>query len=133
VARPTNAAMTPATATALQAYKQRSVLSATPEQLVVMLYEGAVRFLRQAAAGMREGRLDVSTQRVQRAGAILDELLSTLDLEQGGEIAANLRDLYLFCHRQINEAVVARDGVKLDEIAALLADLGDAWAQLARR
>ncbi|MEA2227631.1 MAG: flagellar secretion chaperone FliS, partial [Solirubrobacteraceae bacterium] len=58
-------------------YRQSAVLTATPGQLVVMLYDGAHRFLSQAAVAMREGQLGVSGEKLRRAEAIIDELLAT--------------------------------------------------------
>src|SRR5439155_24742690 len=82
-------------ASAKQAYTASSVMTAPPQQLVVMLYDGAIRFLRQAATGMRAGNREVTLNRMQRAEAIVDELNVSLDMSQG-EIAGQLRAIYLF-------------------------------------
>lgn len=117
----------PATA----AYKSAGVLTASPAQLVVMLYDGAVRFLRQAAVAMEDGDLGRANGRLQRGEAIVDELLHTLDFEQGGDVATNLRDLYLFCLRHLGQARVERDPQKIVQIAGLLGELRESWAQIA--
>ena len=62
-----------------QAYRESSVLTASPEQLVVMLYDGAGRFLRQAEAAYGEGALEHAHDRLNRGEAIIDELLATQD------------------------------------------------------
>jgi flagellar secretion chaperone FliS len=113
-----------------QSYQQNAILTAPPGRLVVMLYDGAGRFLRRAAVAMRDGDLENANRFLQRGEAIVDELLATLNLEQGGEIAASLRDLYLFCGRELNDARVARDGDRIDVVAALLGELREAWAQI---
>jgi flagellar secretion chaperone FliS len=113
-----------------QSYQQNAVLTAPPGRLVVMLYDGAGRFLRRAAVAMRDADLEGANRSLQRAEAILDELLSTLDYERGGQIAASLRDLYLFCRRELNEARIDRDGDRIDVVAALLGELREAWAQI---
>ena len=113
------------------AYKRQSILTATPGQLVVMLYDGCLRFLHQGAQSMRDGRLAESGSRLQRAEAILDELLSTLDLEHGGVIASRLQGIYVFCLRQLMEARLDRDGGKIDTVAELLSQLRDSWAEIA--
>ena len=113
-----------------QNYQQNAVLTATPGKLVVMLYDGAGRFLRQAAAAMRDGQLGRSYTALQRAQAIINELLVTLDLERGGEIASSLQGLYLFCNRHLIEARTERSPEKIDEIVALVDELRDAWAQI---
>ena len=64
------------------AYQQQSILTATPERLVVMLYDGAIRFLFQAAAAMREGARATAVERLDRGEAIVDHLLATLDMSR---------------------------------------------------
>src|SRR6185312_1657937 len=78
-----------------QAYKESAVLTAPPERLVVMLYDGIQRFLFQATVAMREGNIEQSNNRLQRAEAIIDELNATLDMSQG-EVSERLRALYNF-------------------------------------
>lgn len=113
------------------AYRQQSVLTATPGQLVVMLYDGCLRFLHQASYAMREDRRLVAVDRIGRAGAIIDELLSTLDLDNGGTIASRLQGIYVFCLRHLNEARVANDPEMVDKVSELLSELREAWAQVA--
>ena len=124
--------MTP-NATAQQAYRDSSVLTAPPERLVVMLYDGAHRFLFQAAQAMRDGKVPVMNDRMQRAEAILVELRGTLDFEQGGEIATRLESIYTFCQRHLLEARLKRDPQRIEQVMKLLAELRDAWDQVATR
>ena len=113
-----------------KSYQQNAVLTAPPGRLVVMLYDGAGRFLRRAAAAMRSDEIAATNAALQRGEAIIDELLVTLDFDKGGEIAASLRDLYLFCRRHLNEARVERDAEKIDQVVGLLDELRDAFAQI---
>ena len=113
------------------AYKEQSILTATPGQLVVMLYDGCLRFLHQAAHAMRDGDMPVADNRLSRAEAIIDELLTTLDLEQGGEIASRLQGIYVFCVRHLMEARLERDADKIDKVGELLSELRDSWAHVA--
>ena len=113
------------------AYKQQSILTATPGQLVVMLYDGCLRFLQQGAQSMREGKLAEAGSRLQRAEAILDELLSTLDLEQGGVIASRLQGIYVFALRHLMEARLERDAGKIDRVVELLGELRESWMEIA--
>ncbi len=117
-------------ATASQAYTESSVLTAPPERLVVMLYDGAGRFLARAAAAVRTEEMAAASEPLQRAHAILDELLTTLDLE-AGEVAERLQSIYLFCKRTLIEAQLARDPEPIERVAKLLAVLRDAWAEVA--
>jgi flagellar protein FliS len=113
------------------AYQQSSVLTASPEQLVVMLYDGARRFLFQSAAALREERYAQAWERLRRAELIIDELLVTLDLEKGGRIASDLQGLYVFFLRHLAEARAERDAAKLEWVNDQLAELREAWAQIA--
>lgn len=117
-------------ATAPQAYRESSIMTASPEQLVVMLYDGANRFLLQSAAAMREGELAVFHNRLRRAEAIIEELHGTLDMSQG-QVAERLAGIYVFCRRLLNEARVERSADKIDQVRSLMADLREAWAQIA--
>src|SRR3954452_2584190 len=102
--------MTPyATAQQAAAYRDSSVLTAPPERLVVMLYDGAHRFLFQAAHAMRAGGLSMTNNRMQRAEAIIAELRGTLNSDDGGEIAGRLGSIYAFCQRHLLEARLKRD------------------------
>ena len=113
-----------------KSYQLNDILTAPPGRLVVLLYDGAGRFLRQAAAAMRAGDIQRSNASMQRAEAIIDELLVTLNYEQGGELAASLRDVYLFCRRLLNESRLERDAEKIDSVVGLLGELREAWAQI---
>ena len=113
------------------AYKSTAVMTATPEQLVVMLYDGAIRFLRQATAAMQEGAHGHASERIGRTEAIIDELLSTLNHEAGGELATRLQAIYAFCRRCLIEARVERESSKVAHVIRLLVDLREAWATVA--
>jgi flagellar protein FliS len=118
-------------ATTSDAYKQQSILTAPPGRLVVMLYDGCVRFLFQSAYAMREGNRKVAQERLRRAEAIIDELRITLDHDKGGQIAANLDALYGFSRSHLIKAWTEQDADKIDEVSRLMAELRDAWAQVA--
>ena len=111
------------------AYRESAILTAPPERLVLMLYDGAHRFLTQADAAMRMGDIATCNGRLQRAERILDELIWTLDLS-AGDIATNLQSIYLFCKRKLMDARVSRDPDLILTVRRLLADLRDGWAQI---
>jgi flagellar protein FliS len=119
------------TASQTAAYRQQAVLTATPGQLVVMLYDGCLRFLHQAAFALREGNTVQAGARLSRAEAIIDELLQTLDLEKGDVIASRLQGIYVFCLRHLREARTATDPEMIEKVGELLGELRDAWAQVA--
>ena len=112
-----------------QAYREASVMTASPEQLVVMLYDGAGRFLRQAEGSMLEGSWLQAGEKLSRAEAIIDELLATLDMN-AGEIAERLQAIYIFCKTRLIEARIERDPIRIEQVARLLAELRSAWANV---
>jgi flagellar secretion chaperone FliS len=113
-------------ATAQQAYRDSAILTAPPERLVVMLYDGAHRFLYQAAAAMRAGDLSTTNERLQRAEAIIKELRSTLNFD-AGEIAHRLEGIYAFCQRHLLEARLKRDPERVEQVMGLLGELREGW------
>ena len=112
-----------------QAYREASVMTASPEQLVVMLYDGAGRFLTQAEGAMLGGTWMQASEKLSRAEAIIDELLATLDME-AGEIAERLQAIYVFCKTRLIEGRLERDPGRVEQVARLLAELRDAWSQI---
>jgi flagellar protein FliS len=113
-----------------QAYKESAVLTASPEQLVVMLYDGAARFLRQAQAALQEQAWTLAGEKIGRGEAIIDELLATLNMD-AGELSDRLQAIYVFCKRCLIEARLERDPDKVGHVVRLLGDLREAWVQLA--
>jgi flagellar secretion chaperone FliS len=111
------------------AYRQGAVLAATPGELVVMLYDGARRFLRQANVAMREGQVERAHNTLRRAELIIAHLDGILDFDQG-EIPERLHAIYQFCLVHLNAARREQDPGKLEEVSELLGELRDAWAQV---
>jgi flagellar secretion chaperone FliS len=117
-------------APAPNAYRESAVLTATPEQLVVMLYDGANRFLMQSAVAMRDGRAGLAGEKLRRAEAIIDELLATLDMSVG-EIAERLQALYVFFKEHLSAARLEQNPDKLDDVARFMSELRASWAGIA--
>jgi flagellar protein FliS len=115
-----------------QAYHHNAVNTATPEQLVVMLFDGALRFSRRAIAAFEAGQRPQATQAVSRVTSIVNELNATLDTEAGGEIARNLRAIYGFVNKHLVEAVRESDPHRVRQAASLLAELREAFAEAAK-
>src|SRR5215211_2104150 len=105
-------------------------LNASPEQLVVMLYDGANRFLTQSAVAMRDGRVALAGEKLRRAEAIIDELLATLDMSVG-EIAERLQALYVFFKEHLSSARLEQNADKVDDVARFMGDLRASWAGIA--
>jgi flagellar protein FliS len=117
-------------ASAKQAYTEAAVLTAPPERLVVMLFEGAISFLTRAAASLRADEPIVAMKNLQRAIAIIDELNVSLDMSHG-QVPEKLRAIYIFHKHHLLQASVSRDAEAVDTVIELLRELGDAFAQIA--
>ena len=104
-------------------------MTASPGQLVVMLYDGAIRSLRQSADAMRRGERERSRNRMRAGEAIIDELNNSLDMRQG-EIPSRLRALYFYSKRLLIHANVKTDAEAIDTVVTLLGELRDAWSQI---
>ena len=115
----------------LNTYRQTQVQSRTPLELVVMLYDGALVSLSSARAAIE--RRDIASRRdsIGRALAIISELQSTLNLEQGGEVAAQLDDLYEFASRRLPDATIKNEVTPVDEVTRVFTTLRDAWQTIA--
>jgi flagellar secretion chaperone FliS len=111
-------------------YRESAVLTATPEQLVVMLYDGANRFLTQSAVAMRESRPAIAGEKLRRAEAIIDELLATLDMSVG-EIAQQLQALYVFFKEHLMAARLEQSPAKVEQVARFMRELRTSWASIA--
>ncbi len=113
-----------------QEYQSNQINTADPKQLIVMLYDGAIRFLDTAAGYMGDFRTyDKANNNLLRAQDILTELMVSLDMEKGGEIARNLLSLYIFMKKQLLEANMKKSAAEVKQISAMLKDLRDAWEQ----
>ena len=112
-------------------YKDNSVLTQPPGKLVVMLYDGAIRFLQRAAAALEAGDHPAKAEYLNKAQAVINELSNSLDLEAGGEIAANLRALYEWMSRHLTAAVVRKDPQAIRDVIACLTDLNEGWKAVA--
>jgi len=111
------------------AYKESAVLTAPPEQLVLMLYDGINRFLFQATVAMRDANPMMANGKLQRAEAIIDELIATLD-HSAGDIADRLNAIYLYSRRTLGEARVEKSPEKIEHVQGLIRELRDAWAEI---
>jgi len=123
--------MTPTLSRGAQAYQQTHVQSRSPLELVVMLYDGAIRFLEQAGEAMGERNMVKKGDSLSRAMAIIAELQSTLNVEEGGDVAKQLDELYTHMTSRLLEANIQRTRQPIDEVLHLLRTLRDGWCQIA--
>jgi flagellar protein FliS len=106
---------------------ETQVYSASPLELTRMLYRGALDAIRTARRCLDAGDIEGRGKAVNRASAILLELLASLDLQAGGEVAASLSRLYDYAHRRVLAAHLEQQSAPLDEAAALLQTLLEGW------
>jgi flagellar protein FliS len=95
-----------------------------------MLYDGALRFLGEASAAAARNDLRGRTQAISRVLAIVAELQNTLDLEQGGDVANQLDDLYTYITSRLLDVALKKDVTAIDEARKLLTPIRDAWSQI---
>ena len=110
-------------------YKQASVLTASREQILLMMYEGAIKFTKIAIAAMEEKRIADRGANILRAYDIVMELHATLDHKVGGDLAKQLEDLYLFIMNQYTKANIKSDVEPLKSNLKILENLYDGWKQ----
>lgn len=110
-------------------YQNTQVATASREQILIMLYDGAIRFVRQAIFAIEDGDRGKKREGINKAIAIVSEFRNTLDHEIGGEIAANLDALYEYMLRELVKANAQNDLKPLRVVEGLLSDLRDTWKQ----
>jgi flagellar protein FliS len=118
-------------ARAAQTYYQTQIQSQSPIELVVMLYDGALRFMRAAAEAIEKRDLAGKRDAMSRAMAIVSELQSSLNLAAGGDIAKNLDALYAYVTGRLIEANINNTVEPLHESVKLMATLREGWLQIA--
>ena len=126
-----------ATAAPLRSYQTIATQTAPPGQLVLMLYEGAIRFLERALAGFQhEDPLEFNAtinNNVIRAQDILNELNNSLDLHQGGALAATLQGLYGYMDRQLTVSNTRKTPEGIHDTIERLSVLRNAWSEMLRQ
>lgn len=117
-----------------QSYRQVATTTAPPGTLVLMLYDGALRFLNQALLGFQQDDPAEANQAINnnivRAQEILRELNYALDLERGGELSATLRRLYDYMDEQLQESNLRKQDTGVHEVIRRLTVLRDSWAEM---
>ena len=114
-----------------QKYRATKVETAGQVDLVVMLYQGAVRFTRLAIDAMGRNDPKAAHTNLVRAQDIIVELLGSLNREAGGQIASQLASVYDYCFRRLVAANVHKDPAPAREVVGILRDLGTAWQEIA--
>ena len=108
-------------------YLRNQIESASKEQLLIMFYEGAIRFVSRAENAIKENNIEQKNFCINKASAIITELSVTLDHEIGGQIASDLEALYDFMNRELIKANIKNSQSSLETVKTLLTDLGETW------
>jgi flagellar protein FliS len=113
---------------------ETAVASASPHQLVLLLFDGAIEAIADARVRMNTGDIPGKGKAIGRASRIIGEgLLPALDMERGGPIAVNLHSLYEYMMKRLLEANLHNRPELLGEVMSLLNELRGAWAQIGQR
>lgn len=120
------------TPVAYAAYNHAVTTTTSKDRMLILLYEGAVRFVQMAREGMREGKIAVKGENISKTFKILSELELALDHGVGGEMAANLASLYQYMRRRLTWANRKSDDGALEEVERLLTVLKEAFDEAAR-
>ena len=110
-----------------QKYKQTSVMSASKEQILLMLYEGAIKFTKLAIQAAEQNKIADRSHNILRAFDIIAELNATLDHKVGGELAQQLEQLYVYMIDRYTQANIKGDPEFLRENLKILENLYDGW------
>ncbi|WP_028273866.1 flagellar export chaperone FliS [Atopococcus tabaci] len=111
-------------------YKQNQVTTASPKELVLLLYQGCIKNLRLAELSIDEKRLDLANEKLIKAQNIIQELMNTLNTEVGGEVALNLEALYDHFLTELVQANLKKDKEKIEYVRFKMNELLEAWTSI---
>ncbi len=112
-------------------YKNQQIMTASPEMLTLMLYNGAIRFVTESIQGIAVGDFQKAHNANLRAQDIIKEFMSTLDMEY--EISKNLYPLYEYMNYRLIQANIKKDLVQLEEVKGMLTEFRDTWMEVIKK
>ena len=115
----------------IAAYQDNTITTQTRGRLIVLLYDGAIKFMKLAIKELELGNYEAKGRYINKAKDIINELNAVLNMEAGGEVATNLRKLYHFMDNRLSEANVKRDPQMIQEVIKLMEELNQSWKALA--
>ena len=110
-----------------KAYQDNAVTTQSKGRLIVLLYDGAIKFLKLAIKELEANNYEAKGEYINKALDIINELNAVLDMNSGGEIASNLRKLYGFMIKHLNEANIKRDPQMIRDVIKLMEELNQSW------
>ena len=111
----------------VSAYQETSITTESKGRLIIMLYDGAIKFMRLAIREIEAQNFEAKGRYIGKAQDIINELNAVLDMEAGGEVAENLRKLYVFMSSHLSRANVKRDPQMIREVITLMEELNKGW------
>lgn len=113
---------------AYNAYKQNSVMTASPGELTLMLYNGCIKYIGYAKLAIDQKNIEQRNYYIQRSQAIIGELMSTLNMDY--DISNQMLPLYNYINRRLTEANIKNDSTILDEAEELITNFRDTWKEV---
>lgn len=117
----------------LKQYRQTQMDTTPKEQILLMLYDGAVRFLHLAKEGFAEKNIEKIHNNLVKVQNIITEFEASLDMQAGGDFAKNLFALYEFLSRQLVQANIKKDEAALDIVIKHVTELRDTWKEAVKK
>ena len=115
-----------------QAYQKNKYETASPHRLILMLYDGALTNINRAKQALDANKRVDAHRFILKSQEIVLELMACLNMEQGDEIARNLRELYFYCVNQLVKANIQKKKEDLLEVEEILRDLRTTWDQIGK-
>ncbi|MBN3523872.1 MULTISPECIES: flagellar export chaperone FliS [Paenibacillus] len=115
-----------------QAYQKNKYETASPHKLILMLYYGALKYTNQAEAALSEGNPLLAHQHILKVQDIIYELIACLNEREGGEVAQNLKNLYLYVIEQLVQANIQKSAQPLAEAKTVIQSIKDAWETIGK-
>ncbi len=116
-----------------QKYQENKIEGASQAEMIIMLYEGAIKFMNQGILYIESKNIEKSNESIIKAQRIVNELQITLNFDEGGEIATNLYRLYDFCMQELIRANVKKDISGLQNSIGIFENLLEAWKAIANQ
>ncbi|NLK52003.1 MAG: flagellar export chaperone FliS [Syntrophomonadaceae bacterium] len=117
-------------ANAYSQYRQTAVQTSSPEKLLLMLYDGAIKFLNLAISAIEENDTEKRHNNLVRVQAIMEELMGTLNMDY--EISKHLDALYEYFNRRLLEANIKNDKEIIQEVLGMVGELRDTWFEASK-
>jgi flagellar secretion chaperone FliS len=114
----------------LNEYRKGAVNGASPLKLVIMLYDGALKFMESGKRALLDHNLEKQNADLQKAQRIITELMSCLDMDKGGEIATNLFALYSYVLNELVQANIEDKHEPIERCIVVMSELRESWVEL---